>query len=213
MAAYLFELVEFRFPKALNDDHANFRLVVNVRYKTAKHQFETHTVVMPGTDSYWECSKEENQETAEKATKHKLRDDRYTRLCVRALDDNDKYLNNVDMTLASSWDRSFRLSAERLYEVRVTVLDVDRKDWFEKIGDIVKGALNLLPFTEGFASAVGSSLARESHGVLFVGVGQVTDSQAVCEDDRYFLQFQVTDPDAEKAEEVDAAGGAHSSQA
>ena len=206
MAAYLFKLEMLSFPHTLNNDNANFRLRIDVRYKATGDEFKTETVVMPGVDSYWECSATENQDAAKSGDKRK---DRYVRLCVRTRrklrNGRTAYEPSVDMDLAGDWDTSFRLNAEHLYQIRVTLLDVDRKDWFEKIGDVFKGALNLYPPTGILASTIGASLARTDHGILFVGVGTVNDERVVCRGGGYYIQLRVTDAETQHTEEEPAA--------
>ena len=176
LLGYLIELTDFSFPD-LPDDHANFRLQVDLRYRKEDDDFATHTVIMPGLASYWECSIRENKSAEE----NEQRKDQYTRLCVRAKE-NGAYVNRIAFD-ENSWDRSFRIRASDLYELRVTVFDVDRKDWFEKVADVLKGALGSLtavpvigsplkPLIEGAATAVGSELVTSDDRILFVGFGE-----------------------------------------
>ena len=54
-------LDEFIFPKDLPDKRANFRFVIDLRYKDAKGKFAAETVVMPGLDTWWECDKKKTK--------------------------------------------------------------------------------------------------------------------------------------------------------
>ena len=75
MATYMFELTELTFPN-LNNDNANFRLRIDVRYGTAEQELATKTVIMPGMDSYWECSTSENENDRKKKARGERRHQR-----------------------------------------------------------------------------------------------------------------------------------------
>ena len=95
----MIELTRFRFPAGLPDRKANFRLQVAVRYR-AGNEYEVKTVIMPGLDIYWECSKERNQEARVSEGPGAL---------VRAANGNE-----IDIGKAGAWGRRFRVRASEL---------------------------------------------------------------------------------------------------
>ena len=207
------ELTHFAFPD-LDDDHANFRLQVDLRYRKSNGDFATKSVIMPGLSSYWECSKEENNKRSDEDRKQK---DKYKRLCVRKLNNDarqnlkneEKYENQIDVDKLDIWDKSFRVNSTHLYELRVSVFDVDRDDWFDKIVDIFKGAIGALttvpvlgealePLIEGAASSVGSELARSDDKVLFVKSSKLAGtSYELKKDNEFDIRFRTEPVDAD----------------
>ena len=73
MKAYSIEITKFRFPVDLGDAKANFRLQVDLRHRDDNGSFGIHTVVLPGLDLYWECSKDDNEAGRFKADGHLVR--------------------------------------------------------------------------------------------------------------------------------------------
>ena len=55
MPLYELRLNGFQFPENLDDDKANFRFIVDLRYTRNGNQYPTERIVMPGMDTYWEC--------------------------------------------------------------------------------------------------------------------------------------------------------------
>ena len=159
---YHIELEEFGFPDSLGDSKANFRLQVDLRYEDAAGKFAVETAVLPGLHVYWECSKKENKEN---------KNEEGPGLLVRK---NDQ--PSVDLEKAGPWGKRLRLSAVELYELRVTVFDVDREDWYEKLGNFIKGGLGVLgvtskplePLMDGIATGIGKLLVRGDGKVLIV---------------------------------------------
>ena len=211
------ELTHFAFPD-LDDDHANFRFQVDLRYRKSNGDFTTKSVIMPGLSSYWECSKEENDKRSEKDRKQK---DEYKRLCVRKLKgdaqqnskNGEKYDNQIDVEKLDFWDKSFRVNSTHLYELRVSVFDVDRDDWYDKLVDTFKGAMSILtsvpvlggalePFIEGAASSVGSELTRSDDKVLFVKSSTPKQNSSGCiyelsKDGDFNIKFEIKTVDAD----------------
>lgn len=130
--AYSVEITRFRFPDDLDDGKANFRLQVALRYKDQNDEYGIHTVVLPGFNLYWECSKEKNTENEVKPDFH----------LVRKENEQGDYEPEVDFEKAGAWGKLFRFKAEDLYELRVTVFDVDRKGWLDKLGDVFGDVIN-----------------------------------------------------------------------
>ena len=108
-ARYSIALKSFSFPDTLGDNHANFRFAIDLRYASDKGGFKTANAVIPSPDTYWECDEGRAQ------------DPRY----VRAAN-----ASGFDMTRISDWDRTALLIvANYIRDVRLTIIDVDRKDW------------------------------------------------------------------------------------
>ncbi len=139
--AYEIEIAKFQFPQDLDGDKANFRLQVDLRYQTAGGTFDLHTVIMPGLDLFWECDEAKNQKGEHTPDGH----------LVRLVKDG-KWQPEVDLRKAGPWARRFRLHANELYELRVTVFDVNRKDWFE-----------------GFGKAIGKMMSMATGGIPGIG--------------------------------------------
>ena len=128
------------------------------------------SVVWPGLDLFWECSRKEQD-------KHDA-----TRIAVRRRDQqNNRWLPEVDLNRVGPWSKTTRFATDHLYELRVTVFDVDRQDWYERLGSAFVTALKVLakPLTafaggalSGFAeeatAGIGRRLAQESDRVLMV---------------------------------------------
>ena len=55
MSVYEITLTGFKFPKNLDNDKANFRFVVDLRFVNDESRFTTEHAVMPSLDTFWEC--------------------------------------------------------------------------------------------------------------------------------------------------------------
>ena len=178
MPGYSVELTKFEFPDQLDDKKANFRVQVDLRYQELNGDFALKTVLMPGLELYWECSEKDNQSK------------RYKPGCylVRKKDDSENWIPDVDLGAVGPWGRRFRLQANDLYELRVTVFDVDRKDWWDRfsgaIQSVVGKVLSYVPFTGGVVkpvveeavSSIGRKLAGGGEKILFVGSAEFQNS-------------------------------------
>ena len=123
-------LEDFRFPRALPNSRANFRLVLDVRYVRSNGTFATEHAIMPGLDSYWECDRE------------KKNDPDY----VRGADDGAS--SRVDVGRLDPWDRLVMvLHANSVYAVQVKAFDVNREDVWNRLkeaaGHAVQGVLGI----------------------------------------------------------------------
>ncbi len=56
MQMFELELTKFEFPQDLPNQKANFRFVVDLRFIDNEDRFSTEHAVMPGLDTFWECS-------------------------------------------------------------------------------------------------------------------------------------------------------------
>jgi hypothetical protein len=123
-------LEDFRFPRALPNSRANFRLVLDVRYVRSNGTFATEHAIMPGLDSYWECDRE------------KKNDPDY----VRGADDGAS--SRVDVGRLDPWDRLVMvLHANSIYAIQVKAFDVNREDVWNRLkeaaGHAVQGVLGI----------------------------------------------------------------------
>lgn len=178
---YRFELTEFTFPAGLSDSKANFRMQVDVRY-TSGDDVEVDTVILPGVDVYWECSKGRNKKGGENGEG--------AGMLVRKTGQSSEWPSELDMQKAGPWGTRFRLSADELHELRVVVFDVNRQDWVEKMTGFVKEAFSVLsgavpkklkPFVDEAATSVGKRMARGDDKIL------VTMSATRDDDNRWVM--------------------------
>ena len=122
MAISIYELsiTGFRFPKALPGKRANFRFVADVRYVSGRGDFDTAHAVLPDLDRYWEC--DENR--------------RAHPFYVRGPDAGE--FATFDMTAIDAWDRLVVLvRGDGIHSVQLKVFDVDRPDFFDRLGGAV----------------------------------------------------------------------------
>lgn len=121
-------LSTFEFPPSLPNNRANFRLVVDVRYLNARGDFKTETAVLPGLESFLEC------DPGRRGTPE------FVRL---AKEDGSKSKSKksafhpaVDVDRVDPWSRlAFMGRVQRIEQVRVKVLDVDRKTFVDDLTD------------------------------------------------------------------------------
>ena len=168
---FMIELTRFSFPGSLPDRKANFRLQVAVRYR-AGSEYKVQTVILPGLDIYWECSKDRNREVKVTEGPGAL---------VRA-----SMHDEIDMAKAGAWGTRFRVCASELYELRVTVFDVDRKDWLEKVADVGKAMLNLVVDLAGsVAGGALKSIGEEAAAGLGKRMSAGDDDVLICHSAEY----------------------------
>ena len=117
----LFELVltEFLFPKALPNDKANFRFIVDLRFINEKGQFITAHAVMPSLDTFWEC------DISRKDRPNYVRDSVQSQFNMAEIDDWDKLILCV--------------KGESVHSIQFKVIDVDRKDAWDKVKNFLEG--------------------------------------------------------------------------
>ena len=171
---YTVDITKFRFPDNLKDGNANFRLQVDIRHMDEEGEFKVYSTVLPGLDLYWECSKEENKKKETKAG----------RQLVRKGDEQSGFEPEVDFTKAGAWGRRFRFSTVELYELRVTVFDVEQKNWLDKLSDAVGGVIQSIndavnkmtgpfaPFVNEAAATIGRKINDNDDKMLCVHGGE-----------------------------------------
>lgn len=115
VSIYELRLTGFDFPSALPNDKANFRIVAEVRYITPDGGFASDHVVLPGLDTFWECALDKSGEP------------NYVRAEGAA---------SFDMTKVDAWDGLMLIfKASSVHSIKLTVLDVNRQDAWDKIKD------------------------------------------------------------------------------
>ena len=171
---YTVEITKFRFPDKLEDKNANFRLQVDIRHKDEKGEFKVYTTVLPGLDLYWECSEDENR-------KNETKPDRQL---VRKGNEQSGYEPEVDFTRAGIWGSRFRFTTMELYELRVTVFDVEQKNWLDKLSGAIEGVIKsindavkkmtgpLAPFVNEAAATIGRKINDNDDKMLVVHSGE-----------------------------------------
>ena len=126
----LFELTlqQFLFPNDLPNDKANFRFVVDLRYIAEKCRFTTEHAVMPSLDTFWEC------DTGRKdAPNYVRKHDGGNGKPLPEFDFDDKH--KID-----HWDRLIlHVKGESLHSIQFKVIDVNRKDAWDKVKPFLKG--------------------------------------------------------------------------
>ena len=120
MATFTITLHAFSYPEDLPNRKANFRFLVAVRLQDANGSFVTEHAVMPSFDTFWECDKGKSGEL------HYVRDGNSPSLDMEQVDDWDKLV--------------LRVSCKAVDSVQLTVIDVNRKDAWEKVKSVL-GAL------------------------------------------------------------------------
>lgn len=113
MAMFDITLNAFAYPEDLPNRKANFRFIVAVRFQNDDGDFTTEHTVMPSLDTFWECDKTKQEEL------------NYAR---------DANGPRLDMARIDDWDRLvLRVSCKSLDSIQLTVIDVNRKDAWEKV--------------------------------------------------------------------------------
>ena len=113
---YELKLKRFQFPEDLDNDNANFRFLIDLRFKDEK-QYTTKQAVMPGVDTYWECDTRKTEDRNYVRAKNKC--------------------NKFNMCAIDEWDKLILIvKAERLHSIRFSVYDVNRKGAWEEIQKI-----------------------------------------------------------------------------
>ena len=158
LATYELLLSDFRFPTDLSAKHSNFRFVADVRYVSSRGEHDTLHAVMPDLERHWECDQDRSQDP----------------LYVRG-DDTGSF-GTFDMSKIDSWDRLVMLiRADAVHSVQVKVFDIDRPNFFDRLGDALGDVLRTilgrgreaLPDETGvFAGALGNASADVESALL-----------------------------------------------
>jgi|SRR5688500_1451657 len=118
---FVLSLVDLKFPDSLDKDHANFRLIIELRYINDKSIWMTDRSVMPGLEDYWECDPTRGS------------DRRFVRN-----KNGSASIDFLDPELFDRWDRvALMVNATELFMCRVTVVDVDRQSALEKLAAVL----------------------------------------------------------------------------
>ena len=146
---YTLRLTDFEFPATLPNRKANFRFVIDLRYKCEDNKFVTANSVMPSLDTFWECHKGEsdkpNYVRASKLADDAAADDEKivpdNRFCMCSSNGKEiecwRHLEDKGDDCGACidpWDRLIlRIKATELYAIQFKVIDVNRVDAWDKI--------------------------------------------------------------------------------
>ncbi len=125
----LFELTltQFLFPEDLPNKKANFRFVVDLRFIDDKGRFTTEHSVMPSLDTFWECSRK-NEDAPN-----------YVRQQQDIAIDGTEY-GQFNMEAIDDWDKLIlHVKGSKLHSIQFKVLDVNREDAWDKVKPFLKG--------------------------------------------------------------------------
>ena len=115
-------LKEFRFPEKLDEDKANFRFIVGLRFFDKDDNFSTAHTILPGLDTYWECVP--NKSDAPNYVGPPSKED----------------YGSFDMKAVGKWDSLiFVVKGLRLHSIQFKVFDVNRKDVWDDLSGLIKG--------------------------------------------------------------------------
>ena len=126
MSNFEFTLTRFAFPKDLENNKANFRFVVDLRFtketkEKEEEEFATEKTVMPGLDTFWECDKGKSERS------------NYVRANTKQ---NEPAA--FDEERIKQWDPLiFRVKGKSVHSIRFEVFDVNRKNAWDTIGDVL----------------------------------------------------------------------------
>lgn len=108
----------FEFPGELDNDQANFRFLVGLRYIDTDDKLATVHAVLPSLGTYWECDSD------------KVNDPRYVR---------DRNRSKLDMSKVGPWGSFiFRVKVKDLRQINFEVFDVNRQGAWETFKSVVE---------------------------------------------------------------------------
>ena len=127
MPLFEFTLTGFKFPKNLDNDKANFRFVVDLRFINDESRFTTEHAVMPSLDTFWECD-----QGGEGKPNY-----------VRGEDAGDYgQFNMNDNGPIDEWDRLIlHVKGKSVHSIQFKVIDVNRRDAWDKVKDFLGGII------------------------------------------------------------------------
>jgi len=156
MALFKLLLKGFEFPANLPAKQANFRFVYQLRhFDAANETWVTTESVSPGLTAYWECDPSKAEGGSSQA----------------------KYVRdgtNPRFGAISPWDQVVLLvHSSELFQMRVVVYDVNRRDWVDQLRELgegligaLVGAAKNLPIPSQLAAPVGTLLERVRDAVV-----------------------------------------------
>lgn len=123
LESYQLELTGFRFPEELSNNRANFRFLVDLRYVGSEETFLTEHAVMPSLDTFWECDERRDAKPN----------------YVRA---ENSPCFEFGPGKIDEWDQLIMVvRAERLHSIQFKVIDVDRRDAWDRVKSFLGGAV------------------------------------------------------------------------
>ena len=169
---YEITLDEFRFPLRLPGRQANFRRIAELRYQNKRGDFDTETAVLPGLDTFWEC------QPGAHAKRNFVRKERpATARRGKRKGSTGYYLPEVDVERIDDWDRLvLRIRAMELNRLKVTVLDVNRRNWWDALAEAAAR------FAGGVIDRAARRAKAETRDVPFAG-GPAGDAFGALADD------------------------------
>ena len=118
-------LEAFEFPADLENNKANFRFIADLRYTDESGEFATEHAVMPSLDTFWEC------DTRRSGSPNFVR--------AQIAEKTKTWAPRFDIGKIDEWDRLvLRLKAVALDSIQIKVIDVDRVDILDKLGELGK---------------------------------------------------------------------------
>jgi hypothetical protein len=116
MRTFELSLSAFKFPKDLDHNKANFRLIAELRYVAGDGTLATTQAILPGLDTFWECDRNRQKESN----------------YVRGKDEGS--WGTIDIQRVDPWDKLiFLLPASKLHSLQFKIFDVNRADGWDKI--------------------------------------------------------------------------------
>lgn len=156
---YEITLDAFQFPARLPGRQANFRLIAELRYQNKRGDFDTETAVLPGLDTFWEC-----QPGAHAKQNFVRKEQPAAARRGRKKGSTAYYLPEVDVERVDDWDRLvLRIRALQLNRLKVTVLDVNRKNWWDALAEAAAR------FAGGVIDRAAKRAKAETRDVPFAG--------------------------------------------
>ncbi len=137
---YYFSLDGFEFPEKLDNSKANFRFIFELRYVNDKTMPVTITSVSPGAETFFEC--DPNKKKDQKGKIDDLDELYYVR---KHHGETDDALPEFAMGEVQEWHKLvLMVNAAELIGMRLKVLDVDRKDFWDKFKEVITALVGAL---------------------------------------------------------------------
>ncbi len=123
MTNFQLDLTGFEFPEKLPNNKANFRFIVDLRFRDEDDRLATEHAVMPSLDTFWECDPSRHDKPN----------------YVRANGDgSETELAKFEMEKIDLWDRLIlHVQCKSLHSIQFKVIDVDRKDAWDAVKNVL----------------------------------------------------------------------------
>ena len=128
MTNFQLDLTGFEFPEKLPNNKANFRFIVDLRFRDEDDRLATEHAVMPSLDTFWECDPSRH----DKPNYVRLHEEE-TNVPKNKFDFNNDAKNKID-----PWDRLIlHVQCKSLHSIQFKVIDVDRKDAWDAVKNVL----------------------------------------------------------------------------